>query len=212
VPEVATVMSVIWILGSGGHAAVVVDLVEALGSHRIGGLSDPDPARWGKEVLGHLVVGPDERVLELADASDRFVAALGAGSLRARVFAAACARIAACDVLVHPRATVARSAALGNGTCVFANAVVNPRGSVGVDCIVNTGAIVEHDCVVGDHAHVAPGSVLAGGAQVGEGSLVGARAVVLPGVTVGRWCTVGAGAVVTRDVPDGATVRGVPAR
>jgi acetyltransferase-like isoleucine patch superfamily enzyme len=35
---------------------------------------------------------------------------------------------------------------------------------------------------------------------------------VLPGVKIGARCVVGAGAVVTRDLPDGSTVRGIPAR
>lgn len=33
-----------------------------------------------------------------------------------------------------------------------------------------------------------------------------------PGLRIGRWAVVGAGAVVVRDVPDGATVVGIPAR
>ncbi len=41
---------------------------------------------------------------------------------------------------------------------------------------------------------------------------IGVNAVLLPGVTVGRGSIVGAGAVVTTDVPDFATVAGVPAR
>jgi acetyltransferase-like isoleucine patch superfamily enzyme len=41
---------------------------------------------------------------------------------------------------------------------------------------------------------------------------IGVNAVLLPGVTVGRASIVGAGAVVTTDVPDFATVAGVPAR
>ena len=48
--------------------------------------------------------------------------------------------------------------------------------------------------------------------RVKRGASIGSGAVVLCGVTIGENAMVGAGAVVTRDVPDGATVAGVPAR
>ncbi|MBV8882594.1 MAG: N-acetyltransferase [Chroococcidiopsidaceae cyanobacterium CP_BM_RX_35] len=41
---------------------------------------------------------------------------------------------------------------------------------------------------------------------------IGSNATILGGVTIGENAIVGAGAVVTRDVPDYATVAGVPAR
>jgi acetyltransferase-like isoleucine patch superfamily enzyme len=41
---------------------------------------------------------------------------------------------------------------------------------------------------------------------------IGSNATILAGVTVGEGALVGAGAVVTRDVPDHATVTGVPSR
>lgn len=47
---------------------------------------------------------------------------------------------------------------------------------------------------------------------VGEDTTIGSGALILGGVTIGREAMVGAGAVVTADVPDGATVAGVPAR
>jgi acetyltransferase-like isoleucine patch superfamily enzyme len=45
-----------------------------------------------------------------------------------------------------------------------------------------------------------------------RGCYLGAGAMILPGVTVGEKAVVGAGAVVTRDVPPGVLVAGVPAR
>jgi heptaprenylglycerol acetyltransferase len=45
-----------------------------------------------------------------------------------------------------------------------------------------------------------------------RGCYLGAACLVLPGVTVGERAVVGAGAVVTRDVPPGKVVVGVPAR
>jgi acetyltransferase-like isoleucine patch superfamily enzyme len=48
--------------------------------------------------------------------------------------------------------------------------------------------------------------------RICAGADIGVNSIILPGVTVGREAIVGAGAVLTKDVPDFATVAGVPAR
>jgi acetyltransferase-like isoleucine patch superfamily enzyme len=48
--------------------------------------------------------------------------------------------------------------------------------------------------------------------RIGQGSWIGIGAAIFPGVTIGQNAIVAANAVVTRDVPDHAVARGVPAR
>lgn len=48
--------------------------------------------------------------------------------------------------------------------------------------------------------------------SIGNDAWIGAGAIILPGVTVGDKAVVGANAVVTRTVPSGSIVAGVPAR
>lgn len=47
---------------------------------------------------------------------------------------------------------------------------------------------------------------------VKKGAAIGSNATILPGITIGEHALIGAGAVVTKDVPDGVTVFGNPAK
>lgn len=113
---------------------------------------------------------------------------------------------------IHPSAVIARTAEIGYGVIVNPGAVVQPFARVGNHVMIHAGAIVEHECEVSDFANLAPRATLAGHVKVGQCSTVYAGAVIIPGVNVGESCIIGAGAVVLRDVADGITVAGVPAK
>ena len=114
--------------------------------------------------------------------------------------------------LIHPTAYVCPTATLASPIMVMPMAVIHSYASIGRDCILNTSSVVEHECKIGDGVHVMGSAVLAGRVTVESYSTIGTNATILPDLKVGKNAYVGAGAVVTKDVPAGETVVGVPAR
>lgn len=197
-------MSRICILGSGGHAKVVIATAQAAG-HTVDAAYDDDPLCHGRTVLGiPIVVGTAQAV----DSGLPTVLAIGSNRARQSLARLDCNWVS----LVHPSAIVHHSVVVGNGSVVFAGVVVQPEAVLGEHTILNTGSSVDHDCVLGDYVHIGPGARLCGGVRVGEGTLVGVGAAVVPGCRIGRWCTAGAGAVVVDTAADNTRLLGVPAR
>ena len=114
--------------------------------------------------------------------------------------------------IIHPSAFVSHNAIIGEGSQILANSSVCVDVKVGAGCIINTSASVDHDCILGEGVHIGPGAHLAGEILVGDGTFIGTGATVLPGLEIGADVIIGAGAVVVRDVINGATVVGNPAR
>lgn len=195
----------LWLFGAGGHAKVVIGTARAAG-WRVGGLIDPRFLTEPAYLLG-ATVHPGIEVLP-RDAA--LLVAIGDSRIRRNVVEQTPSERWA--TLIHPKADAADDVQIGAGTVVFSMAVVQPGSSVGRHVIINTAAVVEHDNQLADYAQLATGARLTGGVTIGTGAFIGAGAVVLPEVKIGDWCIVGAGAVVTRDVPDGTTVIGVPAK
>ena len=201
------------VFGAGGHAKVVLDIIERQGVYAIAGLLDDDVKHQGKRFFGYPVLGTRAELPALLSAELRHaVVTIGDNASRAAVAAFMQQLGWIFASAVHPSASISRGAEIGPGSVVMAGCVVNADAYVGRQVIINTGATVDHDCRVEDAVHIAPGCHLCGGVNVGPGSFLGAGSAVTPGVRIGAKAVIGAGSTVIRDVADGARVSGSPAR
>ena len=208
------------IIGSGGHALVIWEILEQVGNVEVMGFTDPSTPSGTMKQLGSLskpVLGGDDVLIEQLKTNPRLYGIAGVGPEPYAV------RHAALDLLdtygqervftaVHPRAVVSPAARLGAGSVVMAGAVVNPGVVMGRHCVINTGATVDHECQLSDNVFIQPGVHLGGRVVVGENAIVGIGASVRERIRIGRHAYVGGGAFVNHDVPPHAVVIGVPAK
>ena len=202
------------VIGAGGHAKVVVDLLRK-NEKKIWGLTDAVRS-VGETCLGVPVLGKDDVLSQLRKEGIGY-AAMGIGhvgkpSIRNRVFLIAKELGYVFPVIIHPTACLAGVVQIGDGSIVCAQSVINPEAQIGQLCIINTAAVVEHEVVIEDGVHIAPHATILGEACIGENTFIGANSVILQGVHIGSNCIIGAGSVVLHDVPDHCVVVGVPGR
>lgn len=100
------------------------------------------------------------------------------------------------------------------GKRVFMNAGCKMQDQGGI--AIGDDVLIGHNAVLATLNHgLAPQArkdMIAAPIAIGNNVWLGANTTILPGVTIGDNAIVAAGAVVTRDVPPGAVVGGVPAR
>lgn len=119
--------------------------------------------------------------------------------------------VAASNVVVGDEVTIGEGAILQPFVTLTSNIIIGR-------CFhANIYSYVAHDCQIGDFVTFAPGVMCNGNVHVGDGAYIGTGAVLRQGtqekpLKIGANSIVGMGAVVTKDVPDGVTVVGNPAR
>jgi sugar O-acyltransferase (sialic acid O-acetyltransferase NeuD family) len=204
----------ILLVGSSGHAKVVIDVAEKAG-FEIVGLIDRFRAP-GEETLGHVVLGAEEQVAALVESRSVTGCFVAIGDNHTRGVVVERLRLLLPTIrfvsLIHPAAIVARDVTIGEGTVVMGGAIINTSTRIGRFCLINTAAAFDHDGQMDDFASLAPGARTGGNVGVGTYSAVGIGATISHGVRIGAQCVIGAGATVLRNIDDNWVAYGTPAR
>jgi sugar O-acyltransferase (sialic acid O-acetyltransferase NeuD family) len=174
----------ILLIGFGGHAKVLINILSLLGREIIGALS-LEPI--GTEYLSIKVVGSDENLWQYDPKNIQLVNAIGQlpkNDLRAQIYLDAKAKGFSFANVIHPNAIIAQNVIFGEGVQVMAGAIIEPSVKIFDNVIVNTGANINHDVRIHSHTHVAPGAVVCGDVVIGSHVFIGAAACIVPGVRI----------------------------
>ena len=208
-------MDKIVVIGSGGHAGVVIDILEEMNKYQIVGIITNDIFPNSKfnnyDILG------DDSALQSLIMNGINKVAIGIGGfnnnvLRKEIFCKLKEIGFEIVSIIHPKTVIAKSTQIDEGSVIFAGVVINPNVSIGKNVIIATGATIDHETVIKDHVLVSAGVTVGANDIIQEGALLALGSNIISDITVGRNVLIGAGAVVVKDCLEPGTYLGIPAR
>lgn len=202
------------IIGAGGHAKVIADIIQKSGDIVYGFLDD--------NLKKGTVIANDERLKVIGDFNTRFtlpithpdlefIIAIGDNKRREEIAEKNVPNMKYYTA-IHPSANIGIDVSIEEGTAIMANACINSSSKIGKHCIINTGAIIEHDNQIADYVHISPNATLCGTVKVGKLTHIGAGVTVKNNIYITSNCIIGAGAVVVKNIEEEATYVGMPAQ
>ncbi len=200
------------IIGKGGHAAVVTDIIYKNGDKVVGYYDD------NVSQPGHLVTIDEceSGILGTTDQCDPdlgfYVCAIGDNATRKRMVEKNRQRHLKWTTVIYPQTLVGSNIKVFGGVVICPGAIICHGVEIGCHTIINTKVSVDHDCTIGQFSHLAPGVTLCGNVTIGDCTLIGAQTVVRNGVKIGSGVIIGCGSNVVCDIPDGVTAFGNPAK
>ena len=184
----------IFLLGSGGHASVLVDILTE-NNISIAAVYAPTPP-MNKTLFSDMAYREYDDEIFHYDPDDVLlingVGMLPKNSLRKELFKKFSEKGFHFMSVVSASAKISNYASLGTGVQICHNAIIQAGAEIGDQTIVNTNAIVEHDVKVGGLNHLAPRSTLCGGVETGGDVFIGAGAVIRPYKKIADGAVIGA--------------------
>ena len=195
------------IIGAGGHAKVILEILNNCFEINEIQLYDDDIQKIGKNFYGIKIISNIQSAIRQNDSKlNNLLVAIGDNKIRKKVVEEINQSTVANNFVPNWATvnglytTIAKTALIGEGTVVFNHANIGPSVKIGKHCIINNHSNVDHDCEIKDYVHIAPGAMLCGGVKIGEGTLIGAGSVIIPDIEIGSNLVIRAGSMVRKNL------------
>lgn len=192
------------IIGAGGHAKVIIDIIQEIGLYNIIGIYDDNKT---ESIMGIKIIG---KISEIDPTIENFIIGIGNDKVRKLIYEKHINLNWA--TLIHPKSIISKSASISKGTIVCAGAIIQPEVKIGMHCIINTNSNIDHESIIGDFCSICPSTTICGQVTIGTLSFIGANSTIIQCIRIGNNCIVGAGSVIIRNVEDNCKIVGNPGK
>ena len=188
-------MKNIVLIGCGGHAKSIIDIIEGLDIWKIFGLIGLKE-EIGKETLGYKCIGCDSDLNEIYSyCKNAFISIGQINNVQKRVLVGETLNKYNFNIprIFSKNSYISKHAEINYGTSIGHGTIVNAGSKIGCNCIVNSNALIEHDVKIGDYCHISTGTIINGQVEIGEGSFIGSGTIIREGLKIPPYSIISAG-------------------
>jgi UDP-perosamine 4-acetyltransferase len=205
-------MKKILLIGGGGHAANIIDLLlnEQDTFTPIGYLDK----KKGNPILGVPWIGDDQCIKEIKSNGVNYAfPAIGFGKntnnkLRCLIYENLKSENFIIPNLISKYSIVRSEVNFGEGILIQAGSIIDTKSKIDNNVAIGFNVLVSHDAHIMNHAFLSGNVTLNGGVKIGEGSFLGMGSILYK--NCGAWSKVAPGTVCMKEIPNKKIAFGDP--
>ncbi len=187
------------LIGSGGHALSVIDIIESEKKYKIFGIINNNKVN----VTNYNVIGNDNDLTEIKHKCVNAVIGIGhMGNEKARdqVYSKLKDLNFNLPSIKSPISHISKSSIIEEASIIMHHAVIGPKVEIGKNSIINTNSTIEHESIVGTNVHISTNVTLNGRVKIGDGTFIGSGTIIKQGVSIGKNCFIKMGSIIKNDI------------
>ena len=175
------------IIGTGGHASSLLDLIESTKKYKIIGflckIKKPGSYFNGYKVLGNENFLKKIKKKPLISLGFSYYKNL---NLYKKKFLQIKSMGFSIPSIISPNAYLAKRVKIGEGVNIFHGVVINNNCSILNAVTINSKTLIEHDCNISSFVHISTGCLINGSVKIGEKTFIGSGTVIKENIKISK--------------------------
>lgn len=201
------------IIGAGSVGKFIAYNIENFTqSFEIIGFLDDDITKHNQIIAGFPVLGSVEKLNDFSGKEIALVLGIAFPKVKKDLFEKYLYLSFDFPSFISKNAWISNEVSVGKGSIIYPGVSINYETSIADFVVINMNCAIGHNCSVGKFSSFSPGVNLGGNTTIGNFVEMGIGAATIQGISIADNAKIGGQAMVVKNISEGKTVVGVPAK